>query len=1030
MNRDEILNGAIKALVDRNHDAGIDLKPSLIFNDRYSNVLSVIETQLRQCDEFRFSTAFITEDGIKPLLIIFRELEKKNIKGKILTTDYLYYTDPKAVRKLNSFENITVKFFKGRFHTKGYLFSKNGIHTGLVGSSNLTGPALSTTKEWNIGFTSTHDGELLESLYHEFDELWDSENTVMAEEYLPEYEILHKQFKIENDWKKARQRFNESSSGELKPNSMQVEFLDRLDNLMIERNESKALLVSATGTGKTYASAFAVKKFRPKKFLFLVHRQQIAEQSLKTYRKVFNDPDISFGILGGGKHETDADFLFSTFQSMNANDRFKTFGREEFDYIVVDEVHRAAADTYSKIIEYFNPKFLLGMSATPWRTDNKEIFGFFDDNIVYHVTLKDALEEDLLCPFHYYGISDLEFEGQLIDEDFDKSDKLNKKEKELLIEDLTSFHSSSDKFDDDAFKKFNFLTSDERVRHILEQSEFFGYSGDRIKALVFCSSVSEAKVLAKKFNEKNHPSLALDANCDYNQREKAIERLTEDNAENKLEYLFTYDIFNEGVDIPQVNQVILARPTKSPIVFVQQLGRGLRKFQNKEYVVVLDFIGNYKNNYMIPIALSGIKNHDKDTLRTYLTKGNQLIPGMSSISFDSISRKQIYKSIDDSKLSQKRDLKESYHTLKRLLGGIPSLCDIQKSEELDAALILGRSDVDCYYSFLLYADKEYKQDYDGCLGDEEISILKFISKRLSKGVRPHELLILKYLIYNKYFTVKDIFRLLHDEYGLDNQVKSLKSALNYLNFSFFKKMDGEYHKDLFNSMMLKVDEWDYDNLFFNTNPNAINDLKNNLNYRFDISNTFKDLLASNSLFRDHLEDLIDYSLIRYQSNYSSCDDLKLYGKYTTEDVMMILNWSSRELPLNIGGYREKDNECAIFVTYEKNDDRSESTRYPDAFIDRKYFSWMSRSNKTLSSDELQPFIHCQENDVNFHLFVQKSKNDTDYYYMGRVTPEQPVQTTISGKNDKPLPIVNFKLKLHELADENLYNYFITNIYED
>ena len=1030
MGADEILNGAMKALIDKNHDAGIDLKPSLIFNDRYNNVLSVIETQLRECDEFRFSTAFITDEGIKPLLIIFKELEKKNIKGRILTTDYLYFTEPKAVKKLNSFENISIKFFKGKFHTKGYLFSKNGIHTGVVGSSNLTGPALSVTKEWNIGFTSTYEGELLESLYHEFDELWNSKNTVLADEYLPEYESLHRQFKIKNDWVGVTNEFKESISGELKPNSMQIEFLDRMDHLMIDRNESKALLVSATGTGKTYASAFAVKKFKPKRFLFLVHRQQIAEQSLKTYEKVFNDPDISFGILGGGKHETDADFLFSTFQSMNANDRFKTFGREEFDYIVVDEVHRAAADTYSKIIEYFNPKFLLGMSATPWRTDNKEIFGFFDDNIVYHVTLKDALEEDLLCPFHYYGISDLEFEGELIDDNFDKSEKLNKKEKELLIEDLADFKSSSDKFDDDAFKKFNFLTSDERVRHILEQSEYFGYSGDRIKALVFCSSVSEAKVLAKKFNEKNHPSLALDANCDYNQREKAIERLTDDNVENKLEYLFTYDIFNEGVDIPQVNQVILARPTKSPIVFVQQLGRGLRKSQNKEYVVVLDFIGNYKNNYMIPIALSGIKNHDKDTLRTYLTKGNQLIPGLSSISFDSVSRKQIYKSIDDSKLSQKRDLKESYHTLKRLLGKIPTLCDIQQSDELDASLILSRSDVSCYYSFLLYADKEYKQDYDGCLSDEEISILKFISKRLSKGVRPHELLILKYLMYNKYFTVNGVINLLHDEYGLVNQLNSVKSALNYLNFSFFKKMDGEYHKDLFSSLILEIEGWDYENLFFKTNSDAINDLKNNLDYKFEISFTFKNLLANSTLFRNQLEDLLNYSLMRYHSKYLSQNNLKLYGKYTTEDVMMLLNWSSRELPLNLGGYHEKDDECAIFVTYEKNDDRSESTRYPDAFIDRNYFSWMSRSNKNLESDELQSFIHCQDNNVNFHLFVQKSKKDKDYYYIGEVTPQQPTQTTIPGKNGKELPIVNFKLKLHNIVDENLYNYFITNIYED
>ena len=1030
MNSDEILNGAKKALIDKNHDAGVNLKPSLIFNNESNNVLSVIESQLKDCDEFKFSTAFITDGGIKPLLLIFEELEQKGIKGKILTTDYLYYTEPKAVEKLISFENITVKIFKGKFHTKGYLFSKNGIHTGIVGSSNLTQYALNVTKEWNIGFTSTYEGELLESLYNEFEELWNSENTVLADEYLPEYKALHKQFTIQNKIKDATSRYKELKSDEITPNSMQEEFLKRIDDLMIIRGESKALLVSATGTGKTYASAFAVKKFNPKKFLFLVHRQQIAEQSLNTYKKVFNNPDISFGILGGGKHQTDADFLFSTFQSMNANDRFKTFEKDEFDYIVVDEVHRAAADTYSKIIEYFQPEFLLGMSATPWRTDNKEIFSFFDDNIVYQVTLRDALEEDLLCPFHYYGISDLKYGDELIDDKFDLTDKLKKDEKEELFNsNQQNPHAISDKFDEDAFKKFNFLTSDERVRHILEKSEFFGYSGTRIKALVFCSSVTEAKVLAKKFNEKNHPSMALDANCDYNEREMAIKRLTDDNVENKLEYLFTYDIFNEGVDIPQVNQVILARPTKSPIVFVQQLGRGLRKSQDKEYVTVLDFIGNYKNNYMIPIALSGIKNHDKDTLRNYLIKGNQLIPGVSSISFDSVSRKQIFKSIDDSKLSQKTDLKERYHTLKRILGKIPSLCDIQNSDELDASLILGRSDIHCYYSFLIYADKEFKDKFNGSLEDKEIAILKFISKRLSKGVRPHELLILKYLLVNKFFKVSDIVKLLKEEYNLDNQLNSIRSALRYLNFTFFKKMDGDYQRDLFTSFILKIDDFDYENLFFKTNSGVIEDLENNLDYEFSISDEFKHLIVNNSLFKSHLDDLIDYSLMRYEANYLSCDDLKLYGKYATEDVMMVLNWSSRELPLNLGGYGEKDNACAIFVTYEKNDDISESTQYPDEFINRNYFRWISRSGRNFLSSDLQSFIHYKNNDVKFHLFIQKSKKDNDFYYIGQIDPENPKETKMEN-NGRKFDIVMFEFKLHNMIDENLYDYFTTSIYEN
>ena len=218
MNTDEILNGAKKALIDKSYDAAIDLKPTLIFNNSSSNVLSFIEAQLKECDEFKFSTAFITEGGIQPLLLIFEELDEKGIKGKILTTDYLYYTEPSAVEKLNSFENIAVKIFKGKFHTKGYLFSKNGIHTGIVGSSNLTEYALSVTKEWNIGFTSTFDGELLESLYNEFEELWNSENTVFADDYLPEYKVLlpvlERRFREESQGiLKEYLRYRQSSSG-------------------------------------------------------------------------------------------------------------------------------------------------------------------------------------------------------------------------------------------------------------------------------------------------------------------------------------------------------------------------------------------------------------------------------------------------------------------------------------------------------------------------------------------------------------------------------------------------------------------------------------------------------------------------------------------------------------------------------------------------------------------------------------------------------------------------------------------------
>lgn len=277
-----------------------------------------------------------------------------------------------------------------------------------------------------------------------------------------------------------------------------------------------------------------------------------------------------------------------------------------------DEVHRAGAKSYKTIIDYFQPKFLLGMSATPERSDGFDIFELFDHNIAYEIRLNDAMKEDLICPFHYFGITELTVEGKIIDDQ----------------------------------TQFNHLVSDARVQYIKEKVEFYGYSGSRVKGLVFCSRNEEAQNLSKKFNDIGYRTVALSGASSQEERAEAVQRLGQDENEGALDYIFTVDIFNEGVDIPEINQVVMLRPTKSAIIFVQQLGRGLRKVFGKEYVVVLDFIGNYDNNYLIPIALSGDQSYNKDNIRRYVAESNRIIYGCSTINFDKITRERIYKSID------------------------------------------------------------------------------------------------------------------------------------------------------------------------------------------------------------------------------------------------------------------------------------------------------------------------------------------------------------------------------------------------
>ena len=984
MNIEEIINGARTAFIDETLSSSNDFRPKLLYNNKNNKVVNSIRDELKNCDEFIISSAFITYSGIIQLLEEFKQLEKNNIKGKILTTDYLYFTEPKALRKLNEFENLEIKLYSQEnegFHTKGYIFKKDDIYRGIVGSSNLTMNALAVNKEWNVEFTSLEEGEMLSELKREFNDLW--AQAYPLEDVLGEYEKIYNDNKNFKNIRKITDELKEQNIKDLTPNIMQEDFIKNLRNL-IKQGENRAILVSATGTGKTYASAFAVKDFKPKRFLFLVHREQIAKQSIAAYKNIFKDHE-NFGLLSGNSKEGDRNYLFATIQTMSKDDVYKEYDKDHFDYIIIDEVHKAGALSYQKIFNYFEPKFWLGMTASPERTDGFNIYDLFDNNIAHEIRLQEALEEDLLCPFHYFGITDVEFDSGEIDDDF---------------------------------TDFNLLASDKRVDYLLEKSEFYGYSGDRIKALVFCSRKREAQLLAEEFTKRGHPSLVLTGDDSQEKRLEAIDRLTNDDNPDKLEYIFTVDIFNEGVDIPEINQVLLVRPTESPIIFIQQLGRGLRKYENKEFVVILDFIGNYRNNFMIPIALSGDRSYDKDKIRKYLIEGNKIIPGASSINFDEISKKRIYESINNTSFSKVALFKEKYNNLKFKLGKIPSLYDFAINGEFNPEIILNHNKFDCYHSFLEYVEK----DYEATLDEEELATLRFISKKLIKGIRPHELVILSCLKYNKYFTVSQVENYLKDRYGLENQFESIKSAINVLSMNFYRKETSDDYQA--NTIQFVTGEdIDIEKLFFNFDENVYNDLKNNKDYKFEVSQLFRKCLA-NHTYLNHLEDGLKYGFYKYDNVYGDTDPFKLYEKYSREDVLRILNWERFMNGQNIGGYKIKYNTCPIFVTYNKKEDISETINYEDHFINKETFNWMSRNNRKTSSPELEPIINY--NGLDIELFIQKSNDEgIEFYYIGKLTPitYKQVFRTIEGKQH---PIVNFKFKINTEVKDELYSYFVND----
>ena len=945
---EKLIESAKTALIDHSIESTDSIRPRLLTNDYKTGnkLLSTLIEELENCDSFSFSVAFITDSGIAGLKHTFSILEEKNISGRILTTDYLNFNEAKALRELLKFKNIDLRVYTGKFHTKGYIFNKQNIKTIIVGSSNITQDALCVNKEWNLKVNSLENGKLAEEISTDFENMW-LESKPLTEEWIIGYESTCIQLKPIHTIQKI-------DSNKIVPNLMQIEALSALKETRQVGNK-KALLISATGTGKTFLSAFDVKNVMPKRILFLAHREQILRQTLKSYETIIGR-NISMGILSGNSKDYNSSFIFSTIQTMSKE--FERFNKNDFDYIIIDEVHKAGSKSYQKVFSYFTPQFLLGMTATPERMDDFNIFEMFDYNVVYEIRLQKALEADLLCPFHYYGISDIIIDGKELDE----------------------------------LSDFRYLITDERIDHIIKKLNFYGYSGERARGLVFCRLREEAKELSNKFNERGFSTICLTGENTQEERESAISRLKQRDYSGSLDYIFTVDLFNEGIDVPEINQIVMLRPTQSSIIFVQQLGRGLRKKEQKEYTIVIDFIGNYNNNFLIPIALSGDKTYDKDTLRRYLMNGGRTIPGASTINFDHISRKKIFDSINKTDFSGLRFLRKEYSDLKIKLGRVPTLTDFYKTGSIDPMLILEKYKT--LYDFIKKGAKD--PDYSVTLGDDENNLLSFISL-LAPGKRPHETSILKMLIEKGEVSFDEIESHLFTKYNISNDKKSIKSSLRVL--------DG--------------------NFFLNSKKNSLISITENKILR---SQTFEKYLR-NKEFIKLVKDVLNYCSLEYNDNFSSRDgetNLSIFQKYSRKDVCRILNWSQDDSS-TLYGYRIKHDTCPIFVTYEKGEEISSSTKYEEGFIDQSTFSWMTRNRLTLESLEVQKIINYKKTGLTFHLFVKKGDAEgRDFYYLGKVEPilEKISQQKIKDDKGFELPIVNVHYKLKTPVREDIYKYLL------
>ncbi|WP_340696467.1 DUF3427 domain-containing protein [Flavobacterium nitratireducens] len=908
-------------------------------------ILSTILQELENCNYFYISVAFVTTSGVATIINKLKELENRGIKGEILVSQYLNFTQPEALKRLLQFKNINLKIATiGNAHAKGYIFKNKEHYNLIVGSSNLTAQALSTNKEWNIKISALDDSGIVEKVVNEFQSDFKKATPVTKEFLLHYKEIYQNQFLLNKE--NSINSVIESQTI-ITPNSMQIEALENLRKLR-EDKKNKALIISATGTGKTYLSAFDAKAFKTKKLLFVVHRLTIAKDSLKTFKKVFGK-NKTMGLYSGDKRELDSDFIFSTIQTISKSTHLENFPKDHFDYIIIDETHRSGADSYLRLLDYFEPKFLLGMTATPERTDGNNIFQLFDHNIAYEIRLNRAMEEEMLSTFHYYGVTDLLVDNKEID---NKSD-------------------------------FNLLISSERVDRIIEQASFYGSDNGITRGLIFCSRKNEAIELSALFNLKGFKTIALTGDSSEEERAKSIERLESDNLNEKLDYIFTVDIFNEGIDIPKINQIIMLRPTESAIIFIQQLGRGLRKVDGKSYVTVIDFIGNYENNYLIPIALYGDTSYNKDTLRKLITEGSRMIPGASTINFDEITKEKIFKSIDSANMQLLADLKKDYNLLKFKLGRIPMMMDFIEHGSRDPYLYVNYSN--SYYNFILKIEKDYKSE----LSHKEIKLLELFSKEINNSKRVEESYILKELILKHELSVSEFKKTIFSLYNYTPNQATIDSCIRNINFLFIRK-----------------------------DEKIISLKENTLQFQHE----FKEVLK-NSIFKHFLLDSINYSISTFDTLYKKeyfLNGLILYNKYSRKDVCRLLNWE-KDISSTVYGYRTNERITPCFVTYHKSDEIDNNINYNDHFINPSTFAWESRSNRKIDSNEIKDVI----NSNRILLFVKKEDGEgTDFYFMGDVTiiPNSIEQSYMPITQ---LPVVHFKFHLKQPVIDSIYHYITT-----